>query len=135
MRNGSSAGRQERRARNHIGPGRQRMVVRMHVQALHDSPGKQRASTAQALYATGIVLLLTLFVLVTYTFLHEGGHAVVGLLMGGTVTAFNLNFLNLSAHVGIEGDFTTFQNCVISLAGVSLPLLIWGVLVSLAPRT
>src|SRR6185369_16869958 len=110
------------------------MLAKMRVQAVHDNTGKQRASTAQALYATGVVLLLTLFVLVTYTFLHEGGHAIVGLLMGGTITAFNLNFLNLSAHVGIEGDLTTFQNCVISLAGVSFPLLIWAAFLSLAPR-
>lgn len=107
----------------------------MQVHAIRDNPSKQRASTAQALYATGVVLLLTLFVLVTYTFLHEGGHAIVGLLIGGTVTAFNLNFLNLTAHVGIEGDFTTFQNCVTAVAGVSFPLLIWGVLISLAPRS
>jgi hypothetical protein len=103
----------------------------MQVQTL---PGKHSASTGQALYAAGVVLVLALFLLVIYTFLHEGGHALVGLLFGGTLTEFDLNPLNLSAHVGIEGNFTTFQNCTIAVAGVSFPLLIWGAFVSLAPR-
>lgn len=96
-------------------------------------PGKHTASARQTIYATGVVLLLALFVLVAYTFLHEGGHAILGLLFGGTITEFSINFLN-RPHTGIEGDFTTIQNCAIAAAGVSLPLLTWAIFVSLAPR-
>jgi hypothetical protein len=102
----------------------------MQVQAL---PGKQTATTGQTLCVAGVVLLLALFVLLTYTFLHEGGHAIAGFLFGGTITELSLNFLNLSAHVGIEGDFTTLQNCIVALAGVSFPLLVWALCIQWVP--
>lgn len=73
------------------------------------------------------LLFFAIFVFVAfmYTFLHEGGHALIGLLSGGTITAFNVNFLSLDAHVEMLADFTTAQRIANNLAGASLPLLIW----------
>ncbi|MHB1417441.1 MAG: M50 family metallopeptidase [Chloroflexota bacterium] len=81
-----------------------------------------------------VILFLLLFVLLVYTTLHEGGHALTGLLFGGRITDFSVNFWNLSAHVGIDGRFTAAQASAISVAGVSLPLLVWAVYVWLTPR-
>lgn len=72
----------------------------------------------------GLLIFFLLVILSLYTLLHEGGHALMGLLFGGKITNFSANFLNLSAHVGIDGQFTRAQNALISVAGVSLPLLL-----------
>ena len=40
-----------------------------------------------------LLLFLALFVALLYTTLHEGGHALVGLASGQTLTEFNVNFL------------------------------------------
>jgi hypothetical protein len=92
-----------------------------------------RASTTDVLYQTGIMIFILAFVLLAYTCIHEGGHAIMGVLFGGTLTEFNANFLNLSAHVGIRGEFSSIQNAVISAAGVSLPLVVWAFFVLLTP--
>jgi len=86
-----------------------------------------------AALSTAVLLFLLLFVLLAYTFSHEGGHALLGLLFGGSITSFDANFFNLSAHVGINGEFNSLQNSLISAAGAGLPLLLWAVLVSLLP--
>jgi hypothetical protein len=77
------------------------------------------------------VLLFSVFV---YTFVHEAGHSLVGLLFRGELVSFNVNFFNLSAHAGIEGNFSNLQSAVISAAGVSFPLLVWGVWICLVPK-
>lgn len=83
--------------------------------------------------AVGVILLL-LLTLLAYTTLHECGHLLMGLLFGGRVTSFNVNFFNLSAHVGLDGRFSPWQNGLISVAGVALPLLLWTVFIVRAPR-
>lgn len=81
-------------------------------------------STARGKYVVVCVaIFLLLLSLVFYTFLHEGGHGLVGLLFGGKLSDFSINFFDISAHVGIEGEFSQVQNALISVAGVSLPLL------------
>jgi hypothetical protein len=72
----------------------------------------------------GILIFLLLFCLIFYTFAHEAGHAVIGLLFGGKITSFSINFIDLSAHVGLDGQFTNPQHALISAAGVSFPLII-----------
>lgn len=81
-----------------------------------------------------LFLFVMLFVVFMYTFLHEGGHALLGLLSGGSITAFNLNFLDISAHVGLSGSFTPAQLIANNLAGVALPLLAWLVFFLVVPR-
>ncbi len=72
----------------------------------------------------GVLLFLGLLSLTLYTFAHEGGHALVGLLLGGKLTSFNINFFDLSAHAGIDGEFSLGQRALISVAGVSLPVIL-----------
>lgn len=81
-----------------------------------------------------LVVVLGFFVLVSYTFLHEAGHALVGLAFGQTLTEFNLNFWDLSAHVSMQGDLTAAQRALQSVAGVGLPLVVWALFIGLAPR-
>jgi hypothetical protein len=85
-----------------------------------------------------LVVLLSfvlLFVFFLYTFLHEGGHALAGLLFGQSLTEFDVSFWDLSAHVGMTGaDLTQSQLAIRSVAGAGLPLLIWVIFISLTPR-
>jgi hypothetical protein len=97
-------------------------------------PQQKIAVRYQTVLAAGLELLIVLFVLVVYTVLHESGHALVGLAFGGTITAFSTNFLNLTAHVGIEGNFSILQQCLLAVAGVSFPLLVWAAFVYFTPR-
>ena len=78
---------------------------------------------AALLYALLIIFLL-LLVLTLYTLVHESGHGLVGLLFGGSINAFSVNFFNLSAHIGVDGAFTPLQQALIRAAGVSLPVLL-----------
>lgn len=78
------------------------------------------------------VLFITLFVVLTYTFLHEGGHALVGIFSGKRLTAFS--FIDLNAHISLDGNLTPSQRILFNLAGVSLPLLAWLVFILLTPR-
>lgn len=89
----------------------------------------------QAQWAKTLVLVgVTLFVAFLYTFLHESGHALVGVLAGGNISAFSVNFLDLSAHVGLSGNLTPAQTIFNNLAGVSLPLLVWLTFMVMVPK-
>jgi hypothetical protein len=81
-----------------------------------------------------LLLFIMLFVVFSYTFLHEGGHALVGVLSGGRLTEFSLNFFDLSAHVGMDVDFSPLQRVLNNLAGAGLPLLAWFFLLLALPR-
>lgn len=85
---------------------------------------KKRLSRRDALRIVCVLFLLILLSLAFYTFAHEGGHALLGLLFGGKITNFSINFFDLSAQVGIDGKFSLWQNILISLGGVSMPVLI-----------
>lgn len=97
---------------------------------------KETAVQPLAVYLkfTGLLGLTILCVLASYTFLHEAGHALVGLAFGQTLTAFSTMFWDLSAHVRLVGELTAAQQAIQSAAGVALPLLVWAVLMGLAPR-
>src|SRR5512147_2011839 len=85
--------------------------------------------------AVAALLAFTLcFDLIVYTFTHEVGHAVVGMLFGQSLTALKVNFLTLSAHVGLVGELTSTQRALQSIAGAALPLVIWLIFVSCTPR-
>lgn len=82
-----------------------------------------------------LLLFVILFVLFTYTFLHEAGHAIAGLVFGQSLTEFNVSFWDISAHVDMAGgELTQFQLAVQAIAGVTLPLLVWVVFITLVPR-
>ena len=80
-------------------------------------------------------MFVVLFVFFMYTFLHEGGHALAGLLFGQSLTEFDVSFWDFSAHVGmVGGGLTESQLAVQAMAGAGLPLVIWAILISIAPR-
>ena len=81
-----------------------------------------------------LLLWIALFTVFTYTFLHEGGHAAVGLLSGGTLTGFSVNFLDLSAHVAMTGSLTPAQTIANNLAGACLPLFVWLIFMIAVPK-
>lgn len=82
-----------------------------------------------------LTLFVALFVFFTYTFLHEGGHALAGLLFGQSLTEFDVSFWDLSAHVGmVGGELTRTQLAVQAAAGAGLPLIVWVIFISLVPR-
>ena len=78
------------------------------------------------------ILFIFLFVVLTYTFLHEGGHALVGIVSGARLTAFS--FIDTNAHVSLDGNLTPFQEMVFNAAGVTLPLLAWLVFILWVPK-
>ena len=60
---------------------------------------------------------------------------MTGLLFGQSLTEFNINFWNFSAHVNmVGGELTQTQLALQAVSGASLPLLIWGIFMSLVPR-
>jgi hypothetical protein len=82
-----------------------------------------------------LTLFITLFVFFMYTFLHEGGHALTGILFGQSLTEFDLSFWDFSAHVGmVGGTLTEPQLAVQAVAGAGLPLIAWAIFISLVPR-
>jgi hypothetical protein len=94
------------------------------------------ATRASQWRKVALLLLVALFAVVLYTFLHEGGHALAALLSGGTLTAFSINFLDLSAHVSYTGALTRAQTIVNNAAGAALPLLAWlGFMLAVPKRT
>ena len=80
------------------------------------------------------LLLVLLITALSYTALHEGGHALAGLSFGGRITDFNVNFFNLGAHVGIDGKFSQSQLAVINVSGVILPFLAWALMMLALPK-
>src|SRR5690349_7576125 len=95
----------------------------------------KRINASPKVISIGLVLFVILFVFFTYAFLHEMGHAIIGLLLGQSLTEINVSFWNFGAHVGMTGGrLTQNQLAIQSAAGVSLPLLIWGIFISLVPR-
>jgi hypothetical protein len=86
--------------------------------------GKSTLKGRTAFLVACLLIFLTLMSLALYTFAHEGGHALAGLLFGGKITSFSVNFFDLSAHAGIDGQFSNPQRAAISAAGISLPILL-----------
>ena len=81
-----------------------------------------------------LFLVLALFCLFLYTFLHEGGHALAGALAGAKLTGFNINFLDFSAHVSLTGELSRSEKAVNAAAGVGLPLAVWLAFILAVPK-
>ncbi len=84
------------------------------------------------LFFVYILLIITL-----YTFLHEGGHAIIGILGGQKVTEFNINFWDLSAHVSFctEYPIQGFYKYALPVAGWFLPYILWLVSILFIKKT
>jgi hypothetical protein len=65
-----------------------------------------------------------------YAFLHEAGHAIIGLIYGGTIE--NFVFWNFNAHVSIvNADYSTFGLPLMNIAGLLLPFIVVVIAVSI----
>ena len=93
-----------------------------------------RATRTTRLTALTLIAFTLCFVLIVYTWLHEAGHVLLGVFFGQTWTALQVNFLALSAHVGLVGELTPTQHALQSIAGAALPLLVWFIFISAVPR-
>jgi hypothetical protein len=82
-----------------------------------------------------LILFLFLFVFFMYTFLHESGHAIAGVLFGQSLTEFSVSFWDFSAHVGMAGgDLSETQLAIQAASGAGLPFLMWASFLSCVPR-
>lgn len=83
---------------------------------------------------TLLLAFTALLIISLYFFLHEAGHALAGLLFGGTLLNFDANPFSLGAHALISGRFSPVQRSLIYLAGPALPLLLWAAFMLAVPR-
>lgn len=73
--------------------------------------------------SVSIVIIFTILWFFIYTFLHEAGHALVGIAYGGTVESFV--FWNFNAHVRVvNANFTDFGLALYISGGTLLPVAI-----------
>lgn len=73
------------------------------------------------------ILILAFVILQVYTLIHEGAHALMAKVFGGTITAFDVNLFGGNPHVRYAGDFSSLQRALISFAGPFVPVLLWFV--------
>jgi len=66
-----------------------------------------------------------LAVILIYTLLHEGGHAIAALLVGARITAFDVNFVTGSPHVAWEGFVKPAGRAFIAVSGPVFPVIVW----------
>lgn len=84
-----------------------------------------KTGTGKIIIKTVATLLVFLFLVYFYTLLHEGGHALVGIMYGGRLDSFVLGF---NAHVRINGaNFTQIGESLFNAAGVLLPAIFLAV--------
>ena len=70
------------------------------------------------------IILFILIWFFVYAFLHEAGHALVGMAYGGTIK--NFVFWNFNAHVVIAGaNYSQFGEPLMNAAGILFPILIF----------
>ena len=83
---------------------------------------------------TSQALLIMLFILLLYTFVHEAGHAITGIIFGQRLLEFDAAFWKFNPHVSLSGDLTLAKQAIRSLAGTGLPLLVWVVFILMVPK-
>ncbi len=86
-----------------------------------------------------IVLWLVLTVLAfvqVYLLLHEGGHALAAVAVGGTVRTVDARPWSTRPHASYDlDDVTDGQRAFVSAGGTLLPLAAWAAAVVASPRT
>ncbi|MDR2600239.1 MAG: hypothetical protein LBC73_08190, partial [Oscillospiraceae bacterium] len=87
----------------------------------------EKSESKHALLSIKVIVCSLLFVPIwffLYAFLHEAGHALVGLAYGGSIV--NFVFWNFNAHVVINGaEYTAFGLALFHVAGLLLPILVY----------
>jgi len=77
--------------------------------------------TGKTIIKTAATLIILFLLIYLYTLLHEGGHALVGIIYGGRVDNFVLGF---DAHVAVSGaNFTHIGESLFNAAGLLLPVI------------
>lgn len=71
-----------------------------------------------------ILFLICVSMMVVYTLVHEGAHALFIVIFGGRVTDFDFNMLSGNPHVGFDGDIGASGYAVMRAAGPLLPYLL-----------
>jgi hypothetical protein len=99
-----------------------------------DSASQKSAAHQRRVTTLFIFFFTALALLFIYTFLHEAGHAISALVFGGSITGFSIAFWDLSAHVGLEGNFGNMQKSIIDVSGTLLPVLVWSTFMMLVPK-
>jgi hypothetical protein len=67
------------------------------------------------------ILLFWVIMIYFYTFLHEGGHAIIAIICGGKIDKF---ILGANAHVQTSGaNYTLLSEALFHAAGVLLPVI------------
>ncbi|HHW01000.1 MAG TPA: hypothetical protein GXX36_15810 [Clostridiaceae bacterium] len=80
-----------------------------------------KTGTEKTIIKTAASLLIFFLLVYLYTLLHEGGHALVGIIYGGRINNFVLGF---DAHVAVSGaNFTQIGESLFNAAGVLLPAI------------
>lgn len=81
-------------------------------------------------FVVGAVLVVQVFLL-----LHELGHALAAVSVGGAVIGFDARLLSPRPHVSYAFlDVTAGQRAFVSAAGTLLPTLVWGTVILALPR-
>lgn len=68
----------------------------------------------------GALVAAALCALFAYTLVHEGGHALVGLLAGQRLVEFDVSFFTLGAHARMAGDIAGAWRSLQTIAGAGL---------------
>jgi hypothetical protein len=80
------------------------------------------------------LVLISLFVILLYTFIHESGHALAVILQGGTVLTFDINYLFSHPHISYTGLTTDSSRALVSISGLLFPYLIFVILIPFIHR-
>lgn len=88
--------------------------------------GKHRRGVLDLIADLALLLALAVALAQAYTLLHEAGHALAALSVGGSVVGFDAWVIGRHA-VRLAGDLGGARGAWISLGGVLLPWLVWVV--------
>jgi hypothetical protein len=85
--------------------------------------GSKKAYFMKKVKLVLLIKLIGFLILLLYAFLHESGHALVGLILGGTIEKFVI--FSLNPYVRISGiAWTNASEALNNVAGVLLPLIV-----------
>lgn len=106
----------------------------MTLQPAATEPNKTTVSPLKTLAVIISLLAGVFWVMILYTFLHEGGHALAIMLGGGTLDSFSMDFITFTAHVSNSGLVQPPWNIINTAAGALLPVLVMLLVFLIFPR-
>lgn len=95
----------------------------------------RRPDRTAALRLASWLVLAALAYLQAYLLLHEGGHALAAVAVGGTVRTVDARPWSSRPHAGYDlPEVSGGERALVSAAGTLLPLAAWGVVIAALPR-